>query len=90
MFDEAPRNPEIRYGTNSQSDTVKEYVHCLNSTLCTTERSLCYLLENYQTPEYINVPEPLRKYIPGAPGLLPFSKELPTNNTSMGRGNPKA
>ncbi|CAZ83338.1 unnamed protein product [Tuber melanosporum] len=59
-----PRNPEMRYRTNSQSDTVKEYVHCLNSTLCVTQCSLCCLLENYQTTECINVPEPLRKYIP--------------------------
>ncbi|KAG0134958.1 hypothetical protein HOY82DRAFT_601513 [Tuber indicum] len=72
------------------TDTVKKYVHCLNSTLCATERSLCYLLENYQSPEGINVPEPLRKYIPGAPEFLPFSKALPRNNTSMRRGKTKA
>jgi len=32
-------------------DREKKYVHCLNSTLCATERALCCLLENYQTPE---------------------------------------
>ncbi|KAG0124138.1 hypothetical protein HOY82DRAFT_543843 [Tuber indicum] len=84
------RNLEIRYGTKAQTDTVKKYVHCLNSTLCATERSLCCILENYQTPEGINVPEALRKYIPGAPEFIPFSKELATNSTSMRRGKPKA
>ncbi|KAG0632994.1 hypothetical protein HOY80DRAFT_1065476 [Tuber brumale] len=84
------RNLEIRYGTKAQTDTAKKYVHCLNSTLCATERSLCCILENYQTPEGINIPEPLRKYIPGAPEFIQYSKELATNSTSMRRGRPKA
>lgn len=29
-----------------------------------------------------NVPEPLRKYIPGAPTFLPFTRELPKDTTS--------
>lgn len=29
------------------------------------------------------VPEPLRKYIPGAPDFLPFTKELPKDSTSQ-------
>lgn len=28
------------------------------------------------------VPEPLRKYIPGAPEFLPYTKELPKDTTS--------
>jgi seryl-tRNA synthetase len=28
------------------------------------------------------VPEPLRKYIPGAPEFLPYTKELPKDSTS--------
>ncbi len=28
----------------------KEYVHMLNGTLSATERTLCCVLENYQTP----------------------------------------
>lgn len=27
------------------------FVHMLNGTLCATERALCCLVENYQTPE---------------------------------------
>jgi seryl-tRNA synthetase len=30
-----------------------------------------------------NVPEPLRKYLPGAPEFLPFTKELPKDTTSQ-------
>ena len=29
----------------------KEYVHMLNATLTATERTLCCILETYQTPE---------------------------------------
>jgi seryl-tRNA synthetase len=29
------------------------------------------------------VPEPLRKYLPGAVDFIPFTKELPKNSTSM-------
>lgn len=40
---------EIRYGTKTQTEAKKKYVHCLNSTLCATTRALCCILENYQT-----------------------------------------
>lgn len=77
------RNLEIRYGAKLQTEIRKKYVHALNSTLCATERALCCLLENFQTEEGFNVPEPLRKYLPGAPEFIPFSKELPKNTTSQ-------
>ncbi|KAH6622389.1 hypothetical protein C7974DRAFT_415039 [Boeremia exigua] len=69
------RELEIRFGVKKQTATRKEYVHALNGTLCATERTLCCILENYQTPEGFNVPEVLRKYIPGQPAFLPFVKE---------------
>lgn len=43
------RSLEIRFGAKSQTETKKKYVHCLNSTLCATTRTLCCILENYQT-----------------------------------------
>ncbi|KAK6606947.1 seryl-tRNA synthetase [Botrytis cinerea] len=74
---------EIRYGPKTQTGIRKNYVHALNSTLCATERALCCLLENFQTEEGFNVPAPLRKYLPGAPEFIPFSKELPKDTTSQ-------
>lgn len=29
------------------------------------------------------MPEPLRKYLPGAPDFIPFTKELPKDTTSQ-------
>lgn len=34
-------------------------------------------MENYQTEEGLVVPEVLRKYIPGQPEFLPFTREMP-------------
>lgn len=73
---------EIRFGTKTQTDIKKKYVHCLNSTLCATTRTMCCILENYQTREGLRVPEPLRKYLPGTPDFIPFAKELPKESTS--------
>ncbi|KAL5422772.1 hypothetical protein PMIN04_004438 [Paraphaeosphaeria minitans] len=69
------RELEIRFGVKKQTSTRKEYVHALNGTLTATERTLCCLLENFQTPEGFNVPKVLQKYIPGQPEFLPFVKE---------------
>ncbi|KAM4055972.1 tRNA synthetase class II core domain-containing protein [Hirsutella rhossiliensis] len=74
---------EIRFGAKTQTDTKKKYVHCLNATLCATTRTMCCILENYQTVEGLRVPEPLRKYLPGAPDFIPFTKELPKESTSQ-------
>ncbi|KAK3284060.1 hypothetical protein CYMTET_8269 [Cymbomonas tetramitiformis] len=53
----------------------KEYVHMLNSTLTATERTLCCLLENYQTPEGVRVPTALQPFMCGIK-FVPFVKKL--------------
>ena len=45
---------EIRFGPKQMLETKKKYVHALNSTLCATERTLCCILENYQTERVRN------------------------------------
>lgn len=79
------RNLEIRCGIKKMNDREKKYVHCLNSTLCATERALCCVLENYQTEEGLKIPQVLRKYIPGEPEFIPYVKELPKDTTSQKR-----
>ena len=41
-----------------------EYVHMLNATMCATTRTMCAILENYQTDEGVIVPEILRPFMP--------------------------
>ncbi|KAL6765757.1 seryl-tRNA synthetase [Haematococcus lacustris] len=53
--------------------STKAFVHMLNSTLTATERTMCCLLENYQTPEGVTVPEALRPFMMGI-DFIPFRK----------------
>ncbi|KAI9722089.1 MAG: Cytosolic seryl-tRNA synthetase [Chrysothrix sp. TS-e1954] len=82
------RELEIRYGPKQQGvgggdRSKKVYVHALNATLCATQRALCCVLENYQQEDGVVVPEKLRKYIPGEPEFLPYTKDLPKDTTSQ-------
>jgi len=60
------------FGTGKE----KKFVHMLNSTLVATERTLCCILENYQTADGVNVPEALQPFCHGVK-FFPFVKELP-------------
>lgn len=53
-------NMNTRYVDSDQT----KHVHMLNATLCATTRTLCCILENYQTDEGIVIPNVLQKYMP--------------------------
>lgn len=57
------------------TDSKKEYVHMLNSTLTATERTLCCLLENYQEEGGVRVPEVLQPFMMGLE-FIPFRKQF--------------
>ncbi|KAF8208266.1 hypothetical protein K438DRAFT_1713111 [Mycena galopus ATCC 62051] len=59
------RRLEVRCGIKTKDQTRKVYVHMLNGTFCATERALCCLVENYQTPNGLVIPEVLRPYMRG-------------------------
>jgi len=75
------RSLEVRFGTSKkQGDKVKQYVHMLNSTLCATTRTICAILENYQTKEGIKVPKVLQPFLAPYlknPELIPFINDPP-------------
>ena len=66
------RSLDIRLRTNLKDK--KDYVHMLNATLCATERTLCCILENYQTPEGVKVPTVLQPFV--GTDFIPYIKEL--------------
>ncbi|KIP04037.1 hypothetical protein PHLGIDRAFT_94039 [Phlebiopsis gigantea 11061_1 CR5-6] len=70
------RRLEVRCGLKTKDQARKVYVHMLNGTLTATERALCCLVENYQTPDGLVIPEILRPYMQGRE-FLPWVKELP-------------
>jgi seryl-tRNA synthetase len=45
------RRLEVRHGLKKGGEERKQYVHMLNGTLCATERAMCCIVENWQTPE---------------------------------------
>ncbi|TBU11287.1 serine--tRNA ligase [Hamiltosporidium tvaerminnensis] len=55
------RELEVRFGVGKEN-AKKVYVHMLNGTLCAIQRTLCCILENYQSEDGVIVPEVLRKY----------------------------
>ncbi|RSH90199.1 Cytosolic seryl-tRNA synthetase [Saitozyma podzolica] len=57
------------------------FVHMLNGTLCATERALCCIVENYQTPEGLRIPKVLQPYMQGR-DFLPYTAELSKDSTS--------
>ncbi len=62
------RRLDIRERTHKApgGEEKKAFVHMLNSTLTATERTLCCILENYQTPDGVRVPPCLQPYMMGA------------------------
>jgi len=65
------RKLNVRFGLTAQKNAPKQYVHMLNSTLCATERTICCIVEQWQTPTGIRVPPPLQPFM-GGRDFLPF------------------
>ncbi|CAK65803.1 unnamed protein product (macronuclear) [Paramecium tetraurelia] len=74
-LDYQSRALEIRYGAKKADEKEKKYVHMLNATLCATERTLCCILENYQTETGVKVPAVLQPYV--GKDFIPYVKPLP-------------
>lgn len=56
----------IRYATkNLEKGQSTPFVHMLNGTMCATQRTLCCIMENYQTAEGLRVPEALQPFMGG-------------------------
>ena len=83
------RELEIRYGAkkvcnyiSQLNSSVKTYVHALNCTLTATSRTICCILENYQTADGVVVPEVLRNYM-GGKEFIPFTASLNSKVEAM-------
>jgi len=71
------RAMETRLGFKKMGEREKRFVHMLNGTLCATERTICGILENYQTDSGIDVPEVLRPFM--GIDFIPFVNPRPEN-----------
>jgi seryl-tRNA synthetase len=89
------RSVNIRLRTDKTKSDEKKFVHMLNGTLCATERTLCCILENYQTETGVIVPEVLRAFvgtdfIPYQKDKLPVPKEEKKKETKSKKEEPSA
>lgn len=48
----------------------------LNATMCATTRTICAILENYQTDDGVLVPEVLRPWMPKSALIYPRAAHL--------------
>jgi seryl-tRNA synthetase len=76
------RRLDVKFGGGKKqaAEREKRFVHMLNATLCATERTICCLLENGQTPEGIRVPPPLQPYLAPYlkdPSIIPYKFPAP-------------
>ncbi|ORY25346.1 hypothetical protein BCR39DRAFT_544387 [Naematelia encephala] len=74
------RSLDVKLGFKTKGEKTG-FVHMLNGTLCATERALCCLVENYQTPEGLRIPKVLQPYMQGRE-FLPYTAELGKDSTS--------
>jgi seryl-tRNA synthetase len=65
----------------------KAYVHMLNSTMTATERTMCCVLENFQTEEGVRVPEALQPFMMGM-DFIPFKKAFDAKGKLIDRPKP--
>ncbi|CAN8255696.1 unnamed protein product [Cochlearia groenlandica] len=70
-----------------RNEQTKQYVHILNSTLTTTERTICRILKNYQQEDDVDIPMVLQPFMVGET-FLPF-KTKPVVPETKGK-KPKA
>jgi seryl-tRNA synthetase len=67
-------------------DKEKKYVHCLNSTLTATERTLCCIAETYQTPAGLRVPAVLQPFV--GTDFIPYTVAVKRDNKKARRQPP--
>ena len=87
------RRLDIRVRTpkapGAETAAPNPFVHMLNSTLSATERTLCCILENYQTPEGVRVPPALVPFMHGV-DFIPFRKALDASGKLVDLPKPAA
>ena len=69
-----------RYGGSNRGSgahNIKEHVHMLNSTLCAITRTMCCIVENYQTEVGITIPPVLRPFMPTCGDMMKFKFMTP-------------
>ncbi len=80
---------DVRWRASRSPATTKPTfcAHAQPGTLCATERALCCVVENWQTPDGLKIPPPLQPYM-GGRDFLPYLRELPRTPPARRRSEP--
>lgn len=73
-------------GQSKPRKDEQQFVHMLNSTLTATERTICCILETYQTEDGVEVPRALQPYMGGIE-FLPFKQPLDVKQAADSKSN---
>lgn len=87
------RNLDIKCGQNTKEvhkmlmQGDRKFVHMLNGTLTATERTLCCILENYQTEAGLKVPTVLQPFV--GVDFIPYLEEKKEEKKGKGGKGPQ-
>lgn len=62
----------------------------LNATMCASTRTICCILENFQTEEGIQVPKVLLPFMPKGMEFIKFVKPAPIDEEQKKKGKSKS
>ena len=66
-----------------------EFCHMLNCTMCAITRTICAILENYQTEEGVEIPAVLRPFMPPSLKFMKFVNPAPIDEQAQGKKQKK-
>ena len=61
----------------------------LNCTMCAISRTICAILENYQTDEGVEIPEVLKPLMPPSLKFIKFVNPAPIDEQAQGKKQKK-
>ena len=61
----------------------------LNATMCASTRTICCILENYQTEDGIKIPKALQQFMPNNMDFIKFVKPAPIDEELKKKGKAK-
>lgn len=61
----------------------------LNATMCASTRTICCILENYQTEEGIKIPNALQPFMPSGMDFIKFVRPAPIDEQPKKKGKSK-
>lgn len=80
----------VRYGQVRKMNEKAELCHMLNATMCASTRTICCILENFQTEEGIQVPKVLLPFMPKGMEFIKFVKPAPIDEEQKKKGKSKS